>query len=409
VQDDIAIWYRGANYQLGRGRHGYAIWPVTGQPEYPLEQWPETPQGWAAAWSRFNAIEHPAAIVHLSEPAVPEASPGSSVGAAGLLAAGVVCGIVGLFPAYLAGASLAKVCKWLNEAGSRPRTWKEDKPVTWSPSSLDKVLRNQSLIGRRCDEDGRVFMKHDPILDLETWNRLQAEMDRRASRTGVASAATALLTGVAVCGHCGSPMYRVSSSARRKDGSRNTNVYYRCHGTSRDRSECRNMVPLAELDAWVNGQMAVSAGHVTETTVTPGSGHADAIAQVDADIAALDSDDPDWLGKVQAFRAERARLKALPSEPARVTEEVAPYTVGELWGLLDPAQRRAYLLSAGVQVRAVRGDYRLDGDPARLARGWSATAPVNREMVWQKLHEMADHQAAARWPDDELGTEGEPR
>ena len=107
MQDDIAIWYRGANYQLGRGRHGYAIWPVAGQPEYPLEQWPETPQGWAAAWSRFNAIEHPAAIVHLTRPAIPVASPGSAIGAAGLLAAGVVCGIVGLFPAYLSGASLA--------------------------------------------------------------------------------------------------------------------------------------------------------------------------------------------------------------------------------------------------------------------------------------------------------------
>ena len=107
MQDDIAIWYRGANYQLGRGRHGYAIWPVAEQPEYPLEQWPETPQGWAAAWSRFNAIEHPAAIAHLSQPAIPVASPGPSVGAAGLLGAGVVCGIVGLFPAYLSGASLA--------------------------------------------------------------------------------------------------------------------------------------------------------------------------------------------------------------------------------------------------------------------------------------------------------------
>ena len=107
VQDDIAIWYRGANYQLGRGRHGYGLWPVAGRPEYPLEQWPETPQGWAAAWSRFNAIEHPAAIVHLARPAVPVARPGSSIGAAGLLGAGVACGIAGLFPAYLSGASLA--------------------------------------------------------------------------------------------------------------------------------------------------------------------------------------------------------------------------------------------------------------------------------------------------------------
>jgi hypothetical protein len=112
VQDDVAIWYRGANYQLGRGRHAYGIWPVTGQPGHPLAQWPETPQGWAAAWSRFTAIEHPAAIVHLSRavvsrPVVTVASPGSAIGATGLLAAGVACGIAGLFPAYLSGASLA--------------------------------------------------------------------------------------------------------------------------------------------------------------------------------------------------------------------------------------------------------------------------------------------------------------
>lgn len=107
MQDDVAIWYRGANYQLGRGRHGYGIWPVGGQPGYPLEQWPETPPGWAAAWSRFTAIEDPAAIMHLARPAVPVAGPGRSIGAAGLLAAGVACGIAGLFPAYLSGASLA--------------------------------------------------------------------------------------------------------------------------------------------------------------------------------------------------------------------------------------------------------------------------------------------------------------
>ena len=107
VRDDMAIWYRGANYQLGRWRDGYGIWPVAGQPEHPLEQWPQTPQGWAAAWSRFTAIEHPAAIVHLSRPVAPVASPGSSIRAAGLLGAGVACGIAGLFPAYLSGASLA--------------------------------------------------------------------------------------------------------------------------------------------------------------------------------------------------------------------------------------------------------------------------------------------------------------
>jgi hypothetical protein len=107
VQDNVTIWYRGARYQLGRWWHGYGIWPVVGRPEYPLEQWPETPHGWAGAWARFTAIEHPAAIVHLSKPDVPLPSRSRSIGAAGLLGAGVACGIAGLFPAYLSGASLA--------------------------------------------------------------------------------------------------------------------------------------------------------------------------------------------------------------------------------------------------------------------------------------------------------------
>ena len=107
VRDNVAIWYRGANYQLGRWRQGYGIWAVAGQQEHPLEAWPETPQGWAGAWSRFTAIEHPAAIVHLSKPLIPLASRNTSIGAAGLLGAGVACGITGLFPLYLSGASLA--------------------------------------------------------------------------------------------------------------------------------------------------------------------------------------------------------------------------------------------------------------------------------------------------------------
>jgi site-specific DNA recombinase len=285
---------------------------------------------------------------------------------------------------YLAGASLREVCKWLDSAGSVPRS--ERAAATWSPSSLDKVFRNTSLIGRRSDENGRLIMRHEPVLDLETWDKLQAEMDRRAKRTGVAPAGTALLTGVAVCAICGGPMYRVACSGRRKDGSKNTNLYYRCHGSSRDRSTCRNLVPLAELDSWVDQQVRTNGGQVTEVRVTPGSGHDDEIAQVDADIAALDPDDTDWLAKVQEFRAERARLKALPSEPAVVSEEIAPFSVGDIWALLDPAQRREYLLSAGVTVRAVRGDYRLDGDPARLARALKL-GPDEHARIWQALNE----------------------
>ena len=162
MRDSGTIWYRGAGYQLGRGEHGYAIWPAGGPPGQPLEQWPETPAGWSAAWSRFNAVEAPGTIIHLGPPADPAsalsgdpASPGSGgpvsgppayqfsgppaapsswrpaagpvppgagparpawsgVRSAGPLTAaialvtGVALGLAGLFPAYLSGASLAQ-------------------------------------------------------------------------------------------------------------------------------------------------------------------------------------------------------------------------------------------------------------------------------------------------------------
>ena len=75
MRDSGTIWYRGAGYQLGRGEHGYAIWPAGGPPGQPLEQWPETPAGWSAAWSRFNAVEAPGTIVHLGPPADPASAP----------------------------------------------------------------------------------------------------------------------------------------------------------------------------------------------------------------------------------------------------------------------------------------------------------------------------------------------
>jgi hypothetical protein len=104
VQGGVTIWYRGARYQLGRGQHGYAIWAAGGPPAQPLERWPETPDGWAAAWARFTAVEAPGSIAHLSPPTSPARW---MMAAVALLAAGVACGIASLFPSYLAGASLA--------------------------------------------------------------------------------------------------------------------------------------------------------------------------------------------------------------------------------------------------------------------------------------------------------------
>ncbi len=134
MRDNVTIAYRGAKYELGRGSTFFGIWAAGASRSQPHQWWPDTPEGWAAAWSRFTEIETPGTIVpvgrrsawagpgavpaaesafaagHGGIPAGPRAAGTSVVGpiAAGLLAAGVVLGVIGLFPGYLAGGSLAK-------------------------------------------------------------------------------------------------------------------------------------------------------------------------------------------------------------------------------------------------------------------------------------------------------------
>ncbi len=61
--DKVTITYRGANYEIGRGRDFYAIWAVGGSRSQPLQWWPETAEGWSAAWARFAEIEVASTIV----------------------------------------------------------------------------------------------------------------------------------------------------------------------------------------------------------------------------------------------------------------------------------------------------------------------------------------------------------
>ncbi len=115
MRENVTISYRGAGYEIGRGERFYGIWAAGAPQPQPLEWWPVSPEGWAGAWSRFTAIEAPGTIVHVGQdaglagqgPALAGPSTGVVVSAA-LLAIGVACGIAGLFPDYLGGASLAQ-------------------------------------------------------------------------------------------------------------------------------------------------------------------------------------------------------------------------------------------------------------------------------------------------------------
>lgn len=139
MPDKVSISYQGATYALGQGPQFYGIWYTTALHSQPLEWWPLTPEGWTAAWSRFASVEAPGSIravvpppvAPMTGPAGPAAGypTGPATGqqastqpesaadpvmvarngriSAALIGLGLVLGVIGLFPVYTGGASLA--------------------------------------------------------------------------------------------------------------------------------------------------------------------------------------------------------------------------------------------------------------------------------------------------------------
>jgi site-specific DNA recombinase len=297
---------------------------------------------------------------------------------------------------YLGGKSLRYLCAYLDEAGIPPPAGGK-----WAPKSLAKLLRNSTLMGRRVDASGRTVMKVPPILDLETWNRLQAELDRKASRKGVAPTNTALLTGIAVCAVCGGPMYRIRCGRKRADGSLADYWYYRCAGAAgRAGSNCRNMYPLEELEERVEKYMTGTMARWPryETVTTPGHGHEEEIYETERDIRDLDFDDPEYASKHAALLAERARLRGLPHVPARTERRKTSGTIGQHWATLETdADKRAFLLELGMTIRVRRGAVipgpgRVREKDSALFEVFGAGADYD-QFLGGKLHDQADDEA----------------
>jgi hypothetical protein len=109
VRENVTISYRGAHYEIGRGKNFYGIWVVGAPDAQPSEQWPETPEGWHGAWTRFTGIEAAGTIVAVSQDSnTTVAARHNRVIGAGALGVGIALGVAGLFPDYLGGKSLVQ-------------------------------------------------------------------------------------------------------------------------------------------------------------------------------------------------------------------------------------------------------------------------------------------------------------
>lgn len=145
--------------------------------------------------------------------------------------------VVRLYEEFLSGKTVDYIARIYK--AEKIRNW--DGKYNWHASTLDSMLRNEKYMGdtilqksytadflskRRVVNDGdlpkyHIKKDHEPIIDIETWEAVRAELDRRAQYctehfTNAYSQKTETNPFYAkiICGNCGSTYSRVKYTTR---------------------------------------------------------------------------------------------------------------------------------------------------------------------------------------------------
>jgi len=156
-------------------------------------------------------------------------------------------------------------------------------------------------------------------------------------------------------------------------------MYYRCAGKGAvRRSTCKNMVPLAKVDAMVSDFMAALAVPIRTTRFVPGHNH-------EAEILALRDDQTDatrtlqgaaMIAEIQRLQAEIDALADTEDVADDWIEEDSDETYAARWASLAEHHRGDWLRSAGIQAWASKGDAFKLGQPGPLGVGSIARAEM---------------------------------
>jgi site-specific DNA recombinase len=102
----------------------------------------------------------------------------------------------------IAGEPLANVMDDFDARGIKPT-----RADRWTRPSLKYVLTSERVAGRRRHQGKDIGKASWPaILDDETWNAVRAVLTGRASSPNLTNVRRYLLSGLAICGRCGTPV-----------------------------------------------------------------------------------------------------------------------------------------------------------------------------------------------------------
>ncbi|WP_439377815.1 recombinase family protein [Amycolatopsis lexingtonensis] len=253
----------------------------------------------------------------------------------------------------------------------------QDKPTTgakWRTGNLVRALQSPTLLGQVVvsesekkagkkvytdksvlrGDDGAPIVRSTPILDRDTFERLQVALEEMNGKRTPYKKSQALLLRVATCGVCGRQMYYNKGRSK---------TYYRCSSASFETACGNRAVPVEEADEFVTGHLLDDFGDVPmmRKVYDPGEDHATELAEVEAelaDVAGLIGTGPFRSGparakleaRAEALEARRQALAAVEYRPAGYRFEPTGQTFREHWDSLTPQGRNLFLRDHDVRA-----------------------------------------------------------
>ena len=144
-----------------------------------------------------------------------------------------------IFELYSQGHGYKAVVNRINKEGHKTKRNGE-----FAVSTVKEILQNPVYIGkirynvrqdwskkRRNNINANPILSdgiHEPIVDVETWNKVQVILKERSKKHNKVYDCEFPLTGILKCPVCGAGMTISRSTSKRKDGTRRVNEYYSC-------------------------------------------------------------------------------------------------------------------------------------------------------------------------------------
>ncbi|MFG2293422.1 recombinase family protein [Streptomyces sp. NPDC048603] len=274
------------------------------------------------------------------------------------------------------GKTLNKIAMELNEA--KELTWSdyrltlrglEPKGAYWQQTTLANAVRRPTFAGIYTykgeavedDQGNPVLIAEDPFVSFGEWSELIARLEPKQREGAEVRTSKYPLTGIALCGRCGSSLG--STSVSQKHG--RYHAYYRCSKRAKKGGcDARMNMRVSELEELFDDTFNDTIGHLEVMSKIPGSRREleaslakaeQRLAKLEHDYAAGRYDTPDmeetYWRLLKAQTARRAGIREQLTDATGDSYTGTGKKFHEVWAGKDAQARKTFLREHGVSIR----------------------------------------------------------